>query len=170
MKYTAIFPTKNPEFAVRCIESLLDNSHILNDVLVINNNPDAKYPINDPRVKIVCCFDRDVYGMYNLGVELAKSENVLLLNDDMYFPTLWDKSLETLNDVKNLVLTFTVVESGYVDVNSKNIPLNFGMDWLTFKEDDFEVYANRYGGEVKPGLGWYMPVLMSKELFNDNGG
>jgi hypothetical protein len=90
---------------------------------------------------------------------------MLFVNDDMYFPSYWDKQLP-LGD--SSVITFIVVEPGYVQVNERNIEHNFGLDWNKFKMQEFEKFAidfpERYTVRTDR-IGWYMPVIFPRSLF-----
>ena len=118
--------------------------------------------------------DRDVYGMFNLGASKAKEDWILFFNDDMYFPPAWDV-LESFIFKDRDVITFNVVEPGYVDVSEKNLKKDFGQTIETFDKAGFDNFCNGIFFDrnksffCQPGLGWYMPVLFPKKLFNDFG-
>lgn len=133
----------------------------------------------------VACYGREVYGMYNLGVSTATSEFVLLINDDMYVPPSWDFALGYLHEIPKVdpndaVVTFQLVEPGYVDVNKVNIRRNFGETIAEFDKAAFDKFASEiepsleckqaYNAETNEiSLGWYMPVIFPKGLFNSRG-
>ena len=107
--------------------------------------------------------------MFNFGASLSLSEYILFVNDDMYFPQDWD---EKILFERRSVITFVVVESGFVKASEKVIVYPFGLDWNTFKKDEFENFAQNFPRryEIKDNeLGWFMPVLFSKFLFFEAG-
>jgi predicted SAM-dependent methyltransferase len=72
----------------------------------------------------------------------------------------------------NSVVTWQLCEPGYVEVNRKNIEMNFGKTWDKFEESNFEEFNKFYTSDkpdVEVGLGWYMPVLFPKKMFIDEG-
>ena len=173
-KYTAIFPTNSLINLNNCANSLLMNSKKLESIIVIWDGDHnsflsfSKIPTNcDKRVKYVenPGAHADVYGMYNLGASLSLSEYILFVNDDMYFPRNWDEKI--LFESKS-VITFAVIEPGFVKASEKVIEHSFGFDWNTFEKEEFENFAQNFPlrNKIKDdNLGWYMPVLFSKSLF-----
>jgi hypothetical protein len=173
--YTAIFPTRSAHNLEHCVNSLIKNSLVLSEVIVVwDGNKDLlsqlpKFAESKVPVRYVPNTGLDVYGMFNYGVQLCKTEYVLLVNDDMYFPSEWDNKLQLSHDS---VITFLVVEPGWVDVNEKNIHKDFGMNWHTFKAEEFEAFATGYkkrNSTLMGKLGWYMPVVFPKALFIEAG-
>jgi glycosyltransferase involved in cell wall biosynthesis len=174
-QYTAIFPTYSSLNLERCVDSLLLNSKNLEEIIVIwDGDHDSYLKISanlNERVKCIenPCPHADVYGMFNYGASIAQSEYILLVNDDMYFPKDWDENMPL--DPKS-VITFVVVEPGFVKVNEKNIAHSFGFTWSRFKKEKFEGFAKKFParGLIKENeLGWYMPVLFPKSLFFESG-
>ena len=177
-KYTAIFPTNSVINLENCVNSLLTNSKKLESIIVIwDGDHDsfssfAKIPKNrDKRVKYIenPGPHADVYGMYNFGASSSLSEFVLFVNDDMYFPRNWD---ENILFERNSIITFVLVEPGFVKPSEKVILHSFGLDWNTFKKEEFETFAQNFPMRDKiknDELGWYMPVLFSKSLFFEAG-
>ena len=177
-RYTALFPTNSVINLDNCVNSLLTNSKKLVAIIVIwDGDHDsflniAKNPKNDnKRVKYIenPGPHADVYGMFNFGASLSLSEFVLFVNDDRYFPRNWD---ENILFERNSVITFIVVEPGFVKPSKKVILHSFGMDWNTFKKEEFENFAQNFPlrNKIKNDeLGWYMPVLFSKSLFFEVG-
>jgi len=171
--YTAIFPTRSKENLRNCVKSLLKNSRHLDSIIVIWDG--SKESFNDlpnfhtSKVHYIQNTGLDVYGMFNYGVKIAETDYVLLVNDDMYFPSDWDSKLPLK---RNTVVTFLVVEPGYVPVNGKNITHNFGFTWESFQLEEFEKFGCdfREKGQILNGeTGWYMPVVFPWKLFVDAG-
>jgi hypothetical protein len=173
--YTAIFPTRSIINLEHCVRSLLTNSKALSEVIVVWDGSKKQFaelpsfPGNKTIVRYVQNPGYDVYGMFNYGASLSKTEFMLLVNDDMYFPANWDQNLEFHEET---VVTFLVVEPGYVQVNEKNMQQNFGFNWKEFEQADFERFAGDYKekGSIRIGkIGWYIPVICSKALFMKAG-
>lgn len=181
--YSVIVPSKDKENLINCVENILKNSSNLYEILIYWNGEHEDYDIlcrmsQDLNhwlsyVKVIYCKE-DVYRLYNMGVKSAEEELCLLINDDMYFPPHWDTGLSVLNargfDIKKCVITTQLVESGYVNVNPKNIQLYFGINWETFDKGSFDNLNREYVDThewFQRNFGWYMPVFISKTLFGE---
>jgi hypothetical protein len=173
--YTAIFPTRSISNLEHCVRSLINNSKALSEVIVVWDGNKKQFselpsfPAGKANVRYVQNPGYDVYGMFNYGASLCKTEFMLLVNDDMYFPVDWDQNLDLQ---KETVVTFLVVEPGYVPVNEKNIKQDFGFSWEDFEQEDFERFAKKYiaqGSVDVDKIGWYMPVVFPKTLFMEAG-
>jgi predicted SAM-dependent methyltransferase len=70
------------------------------------------------------------------------------------------------------VLTFDLVEPGYVDVNPVCRKMDFGMSMSSFDKEGFDKFAleNNDFKLHEDRLGWYMPVIFPKRLFIGLGG
>jgi hypothetical protein len=173
--YTAVFPTRSIGNLEHCVNSLIKNSRNLSEVIIIwdgSNNLLAQLPKFESTNVSVHYFPNsglDVYGMFNYGALLCKTDYMLLVNDDMYFPSGWDQNLQLSSD---LVVTFVVVEPGWVQVNKINVLRAFGFTWDDFKLEEFEKYVSKYkkrGAKSNGKIGWYMPVIFPKALFMEAG-
>jgi hypothetical protein len=172
---TAIFPTRCLSNLEHCVKSLLTNSNTLCEIIIIWDGSRKQFaelptfPVGKMIVRYVQNPGYDVYGMFNYGASLCKTEFMLLVNDDMYFPANWDQNLVFHEET---VVTFLVVEPGYVPVNEKNMQQDFGFSWKEFKQVDFERFVGDYKekGSVRiDKIGWYMPVIFPKTLFMKAG-
>ena len=177
MIYSSVAVTRNEDFVSHAIESLLGNSQCAEYIIVFDGMSirdefqtkiDKLSMFYNVTINVLPGNGLDVYGMFNLGVSKATKSHVLLYNDDMYFSVDFDKYLD--NASKDAVITFQVVEPGYVDVNDVCIKMSFGETIKEFDEEAFENYAQAFNNSlVQNKLGWYMPVLLPKELFNKIG-
>jgi hypothetical protein len=117
-------------------------------------------------VEIVDSFD--VYEAFNLGVERAQHDLVILLNDDMYVSEGWDELFCKYHQ-PNLILTCILVEPGIVAVSNRNICMDFGLDPDSFDEGGFELFAQTIARTREPieydEKGWYMPIAFNKNTF-----
>lgn len=171
MTYSAVVPTRSEKNLQLFLKHFLQNAHFCDEVLVLWNGSRAdytrlRYTELGQAVEMIPASGMDVYEMYNFGVRLAKNEHVLLVNDDMIVSPGFDRrAVERMG--RNTVVTFTVVEPGYVDVNHKNVHLNFGFDVDDFDYEGFVKWnlKNLDNGAVEQaGLGWYMPVIFHKDM------
>ncbi len=181
--YSVVIPSKDLQNLKFCIQNLVAHSDFLQDIVIIWNGNDEEYQKlcawmqeNDYLKSQVVLLRDDVYKMYNHGIELAKYNLVLLINDDMYVPLSWDTPLmdivESGNEISDAVITTQLVESGYIDVNPKNIECDFGKDWNEFDIVGFNLYATQYSDErtaFVQDFGWYMPVFIHKKWFMQFG-
>ena len=173
-KYTAVFPTKSLKNLEQTTKSLIENSKKIREVIVIWDGSKKEFltipHLETQTISFKCIQNAglDVYGMFNYAVSISESDYVLLVNDDMYFPLDWDINVDMRSDT---VVTFLVVEPGYVKIDKKNIENNFGLTWEEFKKEAFEKFVLTCQREmIRSGeLGWYMPVIFPKSLFLEAG-
>jgi len=185
-KYVAVLPTRSLDNLKFTGEYLIEHSYHLYRLIVMWNNSEQfeeaktwatrmimKHPHID--VEVIDAHEMGVYEMFNRGVGYCPDDGyALLVNDDMYFPLAWDCLLNLVEeafDPQVCVVSFLVVEPGYVDVNTKNIHKDFGMTLETFNKTGFDNWVE---GEhvvmTQNQLGWYMPVLFPVRLFRKHGG
>lgn len=183
IKYSAVIPSKDYQNLRFCVQNLIEHSDFLEDLVIIWNGSDEEYQIlcawiqdnNYLKAQVVLLRD-DVYRMYNHGVEIAKYDLCLLINDDMYVPPSWDTPLMDIivEQIKfeESVVTVQLVESGYVDVNSKNIQCDFGKEWENFDIVDFNQYNLKFSDDHSAFVsefGWYMPIFVHRKWFKEFG-
>jgi predicted SAM-dependent methyltransferase len=183
-RYSAVVPSRDFETAKFCIGYLIDNSDNLGEVILFwNGKKELELEVRnwmyslseqtDIKLTFLTGYTLDVYEMYNEGVKYALNEYVLLINDDMYVPPFWDKELPILCNQPfqpdSTIITFMLVEPGYVDVNYKCIKKDFGQTLETFDKVGFDAFAEESQHILGDGLGWYMPVIFPKNLFIMSG-
>ncbi len=110
-----------------------------------------------------------VYRAYNYAVSMSKGEFCLLVNSDMaYAPGFLTRMLDE-RSLKSLVVG-QLVESGTLRPGKLAIKRNFGKTLEKFNRGKFERYASRISTKgLKPG-GLFMPLLVSRETFQQLGG
>jgi glycosyltransferase involved in cell wall biosynthesis len=84
-KVSFILPSVREGFEFnRCIKSLLNQTLENIEIIVINNNPDRKEFISEPRIRWANNFEKKfpVSTLFNHGVSMAESEIICLQNDD----------------------------------------------------------------------------------------
>jgi glycosyltransferase involved in cell wall biosynthesis len=110
-----------------------------------------------------------VYRAYNFGAMSARGEYVLLTNSDMaYFPGFLSNLLSHRSSKRYLV--GKLIESGRLKPAKIAIKKNFGMNLATFKRANFYKFAARISGDTLTSDGLYMPLLINRQDFIDNGG
>jgi predicted SAM-dependent methyltransferase len=184
--YTAVVPSKDIENIKFSVTYLAEHSCNCKEIIVIWDGllKDGKY-IQDildllttrySHIKFNMIWNKcenDVYGMFNRGAFCATQDYVMLFNDDMYFPKNWDYALSVLDNPpykpSESVITFQLVEPGFVDVNEKNIHKDFGRTLKSFDKVGFDEYSET-DQSIEVGLGWFMPVIFPKTLFIRTGG
>ncbi|MEG0577553.1 MAG: hypothetical protein RR500_06800 [Bacilli bacterium] len=108
---------------------------------------------------------RRVYEGYNYGITIAKGKRVVLINSDNFFSEDWLENLIKYSEYKNIVCS-TLVEPGHPEhgVFPGAIEQNFGNTVETFKENDFQKFANKIRKTGIKRDGAYMPCLFYKDV------
>lgn len=110
-----------------------------------------------------------VYRAFNFGAISARGEYVLLTNSDMaYFPGFLNNLLSHRSSKRYLV--GKLIESGRLKPAKIAIKKNFGMNLATFNRANFYKFAARISGDTLTSGGLYMPLLINRQEFIDNGG
>ena len=183
-RISAVIPSRDVDNVRFSATYLAEHSSVLDEVIIIWNGKDSPDFIKlfgevqrntDVQFVVQNCHGMDVYEMYNEGAKIARSPFVLFANDDMYFPLGWDSELSILTNqpfnADASVVTFSLVEPGYVDVSEKCIKNNYGMEVAVFDKAGFDVFSRSATRQIHVGkLGWYMPVIFPKNLFLLSGG
>lgn len=127
---------------------------------IIHSNPDPnEYWINR------------VYTAWNRAKEV-EGEIIILLNSDMWVAKGWlTNLLKNLIEDENRVVTSLLVESGKIpSILPYTVVQDFGRTPETFREEEFEQFAESIKrDEIKP-LGTFMPMAIYKKFFVESGG
>lgn len=133
---TAIIPTllKNKEYLVNLIDVLSSDNSV--EKIIIVNNSKEQFKTNNSKTKII--FNGEnlyVNPSWNLGVKLATTEYVALINDDIKIPNNFcSKILEKVNDNMGIIgmnsdnVINTRNKAGEIVVNSEKVPLGNSQD------------------------------------------
>lgn len=111
----------------------------------------------------------NVYRAYNFGASKAQGDFVVFVNTDMAFAPDWLDKLWQAYNGENCI-TSRLVESGKLPSGQYGIERNFGRDYASYQEKEFQKYVRELS---KPELldgGLFMPLLIRKEHFEKVGG
>jgi GT2 family glycosyltransferase len=136
-KFSVIIPTiwKGP-WVYELLEAFC-NSDYTDEIILIDNDPSnsKEIPSNEKIKKIIPQNNLYVNPSWNLGVSLAKNDNIVISNDDILFNA--NRYLEYLSNLNELS------EYGLIGVNSDNYSLS----------EDTEIILSKHGGSRNIG-GW----------------
>ncbi len=114
-------------------------------------------------------FINNVYRAYNFAVGKARGDFLVFLNSDMAFTPGWFDQLWKAYQGGNC-LTSRLVESGKLRSGRYGVERDFGRDYLSYREEEFQNYARDLAlPEIREG-GLFMPLLIRKEHFEQVGG
>ena len=114
-------------------------------------------------------FINSVYRAYNLAVQTAKTDYVLLVNSDMaYAPGSLTALLEEAKP--SALLASRLVEMGVMPTGLHGIERNFGTKPRNFRRSDFVRYAKKISRQTTQPGGLFMPLLVHRETFLKLGG
>jgi len=96
-KYSVIIPTMWASDKILKMIKVYDKCPYIQEVLLINNKPEDSLKLKSKKLKVIYK-GKNIYvnPAWNLGVKKAKSENVIIANDDIYF--------ENLNELLNIII------------------------------------------------------------------
>lgn len=183
-KITIILPTyKEPKYLDVCIESIYKTQTIENDIIVV---VDGFYELNKwvlekykeyPNFKsIVLPENRGLAYAQNIAVHYAKTERILIVNDDNVFPQKWDKLLnddwvnvsKKLNN-DNFFLVPNQIEpiQGIFDMF---VTFDFATNINNFDLDTFIKTEQTLRKENITHNGWTLPIYMNRTDYLRVGG
>ena len=114
-------------------------------------------------------FINNVYRAYNFAVSKARGDVVVLINSDMAFTPSWFDNLWQAYNGENCV-TSRLVESGKLRSGQYGVEKDFGRDYSSYQETEFQQYAHALAEPKLVDGGLFMPLLIRKEHFNWVGG
>lgn len=108
---------------------------------------------------------RRVYQGYNLGIQKARGQRLVLINSDNFFSRDWLENLLKYSDYKKVVSS-TLIEPGQdrVGIFPFAIEKDFGRTLDDFEEDEFQKYTERISKTGYMSGGAYMPCLLYKDV------
>lgn len=111
----------------------------------------------------------NVYRAYNFAASKAQGDFVIFINSDMAFTPGWLDNLWQAYNGKNCV-TSRLVESGKLRSGQYGVERDFGRDYSSYQEIEFQQYARDLTESKLVDGGLFMPLLIRKEHFERVGG
>lgn len=111
----------------------------------------------------------NVYRAYNFAASKAQGDFVIFINTDMAFTPGWLDSLWQAYNGENCV-TSRLVESGKLRSGQYGVERDFGRDYSSYQESEFQQYACELMESKLVDGGLFMPLLIRKEHFERVGG
>jgi glycosyltransferase involved in cell wall biosynthesis len=111
----------------------------------------------------------NVYRAYNFAAGKAQGDFVIFINSDMAFTLGWLDSLWQAYNGENCV-TSRLVESGKLPSGQYGVERDFGRDYSSYQEQEFQRYARDLTEAKLLDGGLFMPLLIRKEHFERVGG
>ena len=163
-KNTPMLKSGKAEFYFVCNNATEEVKNYLkeNDILhyVFETEPQPPYPHNMGYI----------YRAWNMAVEVAKGDVVVLLNSDMHPSKGWLETLVSRLD-RTRVMTSRLVESGRLPSMLPHIIVrDFGRSPKEFREREFEEYADKVKMPKLEMGGAFMPMAICKDVFMMAGG
>lgn len=114
-------------------------------------------------------FINNVYRAYNFAASEAQGDFIVFINSDMAFTPGWFDSLWQAYHGENCVSS-RLVESGKLRSGQYGVERNFGRDYSSYQEIEFQKYARSLVESRLEDGGLFMPLLIRKEHFLRVGG
>ena len=111
----------------------------------------------------------NVYRAYNFATSKAQGDFVVFINSDMAFTPGWFESLWQAYNGANCVSS-RLVESGKLRSGQYGVERDFGRDYSSYQEFEFQQYARDLVESKLEDGGLFMPLLIRKEHFLRVGG
>jgi Glycosyltransferases, probably involved in cell wall biogenesis len=111
----------------------------------------------------------NVYRAYNFAAGKAQGDFIIFINTDMAFTPGWFDSLWRAYNGENCV-TSRLVESGKLPSGQYGVERDFGRDYASYQESEFQEFARDLSETKLLDGGLFMPLLIRKEHFERVGG
>ena len=172
---SVVIPTyKSPEMLDLCLESIISGQSEKNQIIVV---VDGYYDLNK-KVLDKWKDSIDILNLEtnqglcrgtNLGVYNAKSDEILIVNDDNVFPKNWDKKLKYWNLQNNQLITPNQIEPNPSMFSQFNIK-NLGKTCKELDLDSFWKYEDSISKKHIDKAGSTLPIYMKKQDYLRIGG
>jgi glycosyltransferase involved in cell wall biosynthesis len=174
--FSILIPSwNNLDYLKCCIQSIRKNSRYTHQLIVhVNEGKDGtlewvkeqELDYTYSKANVGVC-----YG-FNSPAALAKTDYILLSDDDYYFAPDWDYYL--LEEIKKLDHIYfsicgTMIEHSATNYSSMIAPHNFGKTVKEFDEERFLKEYNSFPFADWNGTNWY-PMVLHKTIWNLIGG
>lgn len=110
-----------------------------------------------------------VYRAYNFGVSQVKTPYAYLINSDMAFHSQALRSIMRVASDSALVAS-RLIELGRLPSGQYGVEKDFGKNPKSFRENDFQKYAERLRRNKVVDGGLFMPLLVNVDTFSRLGG
>jgi glycosyltransferase involved in cell wall biosynthesis len=144
MQFSILIPSwNNLPYLQACVQSILVNSQIKHQIIIhVNEGSDGTLQwVKDKGILHTHSLENiGVCNALNSTANLASTNFILYMNDDMYCAPNWDRGL--IQEIENIkedffMLSATMVEA--IDTKNKCVIVNdFGKDIANFQQDNFE--------------------------------
>lgn len=175
-KFSILIPTwNNLEILKICVESILKNSFYQHEIIIhINQGNDGTHEwVKEKGFSYT-------YSAENVGVcyamnamaELASTNYILYINDDMYTCPKWDFYLNEAivkNKDNYFYFSATMIEPTLSKNKCVLAPLDFGTTEESFRENELLQYVTTANKKDWQGASW-PPSIVHRELWNKVGG
>jgi glycosyltransferase involved in cell wall biosynthesis len=111
----------------------------------------------------------NIYRAYNFSANKAKGDFLIFINSDMAFTSGWFDNLWKAYNGSNCVAS-RLVESGKLGTGTYGIEKNFGRNFDSYREMEFQQYAESIAVFKVKDSGLFMPLLIRKEHFTSVSG
>jgi glycosyltransferase involved in cell wall biosynthesis len=175
-KFSIVIPSwNNLEMLQLCVQSILKNSRFKHQIIVhLNEGTDGSLEwVKSQNLDHTCSAQNaGICYAVNAMANLAHTEYILFLNDDMYVCPDWD--LHLMNEVTTTTnplwyFSGTMIEP-HPSSNKCNLaPFDFGTNVKNFKEQELLEFCKTTHRKDWNGGSW-PPSLVTKELFFKVGG
>ena len=144
----------------KCIHSLKKNSTEDHEIIVVTNNGDFKFcPIDG--IKQIHLEEQGQCIAVNLGVKKALNEYVMIIDEDMIFPTNWEELTEKAKEYE--FVSGNLMERGEIGA-AHPFKVNHCGGILDFNEQKFEADALTLK-EDKWENGFGFPLICKKSIW-----
>lgn len=170
---SVIIPTyRNPKYLDLCLKSLVDGQVNENQIIVIvDGYAEESFPVLDkyPGVEVLDLEEnRGMQTAINVGVWNARSEKILVINDDNVFPPQWDTRIEEQYH-PNTIVTINQIEP--TGPGMFNFPVvDCGQTVETFDMQKFIDAEKQLSKNLVTKDGNIFPFLINKKWFMAVGG
>lgn len=166
---------KNATYLNLCLQSAIEYQHDLNQIIVVLDGPDEEgkevaTQFSDAVDLIELETNRGESVAHNIGVTLAESNRILIVNSDNVFPPEWDTKLNAVFDPAK-IFSPNQIEPETSIFSSFHIR-DLGKTPETFQFDTFEKISNELSNNsiVTSPDGQTWPVFMDKKWYMILGG
>jgi methyl coenzyme M reductase subunit D len=146
--FSVVIPTMWLSNKTPCLLTELDNSSLINEIILIDNNPE-KITCNISKFKKVNHVKNKnnifVNPSWNLGVQLCKNTNIIITNDDLCIENIDRVLREILNHDYDLI----------------------GLDYKNLNKNS-EVSVKNKIGSMEKGFGCFFYIKKEKYIIIDN--